>query len=211
MGGDANARTMTRKAMMGALSVAAFSGCGLLIGLDDYDRVEDGLPRTGAGGSIIGNGGSGGAGATVTTMTISSGGGMGGVNQGGANAGGAGGFGGAGGMGGSGGTMIATLQLTLSGTGYNPHAAQTIYLRLKPDGGAAADAGTAVVTSNGIFEITTSIMSGVSYAGVFWADINGNQTCDAAPTDHVWDINIPASSVDVQESVQHNVNFGTCM
>lgn len=107
--------------------------------------------------------------------------------------------------------MIEMVQFTLSGTGYNPHSGQTIYLRLKPDGGGTLDAGNTVVLQNGIFEITTSIMSGVSYTGVYWADMNGNQTCDAAPTDHVWQISIAASSLDVQEGVTHNVNFGACM
>lgn len=201
MGGDVDARTMVRKAMMGALSIAALSGCGLLIGLDDYDRVDDSLPGTGAGGGATGNGGSGGTGTglIVTTTTTNSGGGMGGASAGGA-----------GGMGGSGGTMIEMVQLTLSGTGYGPHNGSTIYMRLKPDGGGTLDAGNTVVT-NGNFEIITSIMSGVSYTGVYWADINGNQTCDAPPTDHVWEISIAASSLDVQEGVTHNVNFGACM
>lgn len=63
MDGGSGTRAMARRLAAAVVSMAALGGCGLLIGLDGYERVDGPLPGTGTGGAG-GAGGGGGAAAT---------------------------------------------------------------------------------------------------------------------------------------------------
>jgi len=104
----------------------------------------------------------------------------------------------------------AGFDLTLTGSGYQPHAGQLI-------GVAVVDAANdQVVAFEGItmgadgqllviFEGV--LVEGESYLVRFFADLNGNGECDAPPDDHSWELEAPDVTADVTLTYNHDTDF----
>lgn len=101
--------------------------------------------------------------------------------------------------------------LTLNGTGYVPHAGQTVTARvlLASDDSAATEPASATIDANGAFSISFqgALMSGEAYTVVFYTDHDASGTCDAPPTDHSWSVDVPAVSENVVLDEMHNISF----
>lgn len=101
-----------------------------------------------------------------------------------------------------------TGQITLSGTGFTPHAGQALraaLVRVSDD--ATLDLQKLTVAAGGAFSFTFAPMVDLSaaYKVRYWADFNSNDACDDPPTDHQWEVPVPAGQAAV--SVTHDINF----
>ncbi len=99
-------------------------------------------------------------------------------------------------------------QITLSGTGFMPHAGQTLraaLVRVSDD--ATLDLQKLTVAAGGAFSFTftPTVDLSAAYKVRYWADFNSNDACDDPPTDHQWEVPVPAGQGSV--SVNHNTTF----
>ena len=113
--------------------------------------------------------------------------------------------------GGGGGGSVLERPFRLTGTGFNPHAGQTIRVEAQAEGGTTEELGTAVVENNGDFLVEGMIMANMAYTVVYFADMNANNSCDEAPTDHVWELTVDAGTGEEELQVTHNTDFGSCL
>jgi hypothetical protein len=187
----------SRWMVVSALGIVAMGvGCG-----DDTQAGATASTTSSASVSGSGGAGAGGSGGTGT----GGGGGMGG-------AGGSGGMGtggsGAGGTGGAGGQNFA---FTMSGTGYIPLAGVMMFVTAVASGdGTTIPIGSATIANDGMFVVTGEVLGGDEYTVGWYADINGNQACDAVPTDLVWAQDIPVVIEEVVLDVQPNGDYKPC-
>lgn len=103
---------------------------------------------------------------------------------------------------------LPKFDVTFNGTGYSPHEGQTVHAMLiRADNDDPRESGTATIT-NGSFTFTwpLAVDDGLAYYIDFYADVDGNGTCEAG-TDHVWRVDIPAVSGNVTVNETHNTNF----
>jgi hypothetical protein len=106
-----------------------------------------------------------------------------------------------------------TGQITLIGTSsFNgPHAGQTIRAALvRASDDVTLDLQKATVAAAGTnpafsFTFTPTVDLTVAYKLRYWVDFNSNDSCDAAPADHQWEVDAPAGQAAV--SVAHNTTF----
>lgn len=106
--------------------------------------------------------------------------------------------------------------LTVTGTGYAPHAGQTLRFALVDTAtSAAAATGAVVVASDGTFSLTlpAALADGGTYTVDYYADgdagagtTGANGTCEAQPTDHQWQVAVTDANADGLNDV---ANMGT--
>lgn len=131
--------------------------------------------------------------------------------------GGTGGTGGAAGTGGTGGSTGTTFDLSFSGIGFQAaHDGQTMYFALYDDADDSAPVDTWQLTVDQdplVFSRADELVEGKSYTLYYYADVNGNGTCDgpAINMDHAWSQSISTVSADVEITDTHSLNFnGDC-
>ena len=96
-------------------------------------------------------------------------------------------------------TALYMYNLTLDGTGYAPHDGQVITAIITPvppgAGNLPFGVQTMTMDSTGVmhFDWTNVLSDGERYAVAWYADFNGNGSCDAPPADHVWLENVNPS------------------
>jgi hypothetical protein len=81
------------------------------------------------------------------------------------------------------------LDFTINFTGYDPHVGQL--MNVKVFDGADAEVGMTaqnLAIANDSIIIPGIIEDGVTYNVRWWVDLSGNGTCDAFPTDHMWEM-----------------------
>ncbi|MBI5501838.1 MAG: hypothetical protein HY907_16465 [Deltaproteobacteria bacterium] len=106
------------------------------------------------------------------------------------------------------------FDLTLSGIGFGFHDGQTMNAALVDlADGSVVDRLVATVAA-GAFELAWpgELQAGRDYRVDYYADYNGNGTCDAPPADHGWTVDVPPFSDDVTLGVTHSTTFfsGVC-
>ncbi|MBK7859455.1 MAG: hypothetical protein IPJ65_12690 [Archangiaceae bacterium] len=161
---------------------------------------------SGGGATAGGSGGSGGG----ATAGGSGGGATAGGSGGGATAGGSGGGATAGGSGGAGGGGVQKGNVVITLKNFNPHNGQTVHLKVKTmTGGVTQGSETTVVVANntGTLTVPNVLQPGTVYNIDFYADVNGNNTCDAPGTDHEWRITVTGSTAGLTMDYAHNANF----
>ena len=102
------------------------------------------------------------------------------------------------------------FDLDFSGTGFTPHNGQTLHVAvLDASGGAhvVTDQSTTVSGGDFSFSFPGVLEEGHSYHVDYYADFNGNGSCDAPPTDHVWRKDVDNVQDNVNLQVTHNTNF----
>lgn len=103
-----------------------------------------------------------------------------------------------------------TGQITLSAAApFGPHASQTIRAALvQSSDGATLDVQKATIAATGTafsFTFAPSVDLSAAYKVQYWVDFDGDAACDAPPTDHQWEVDVPAGQGSV--SVSHNTTF----
>lgn len=101
-------------------------------------------------------------------------------------------------------------QITLSAAApFGPHATQTIRAALvRVSDGAVLDIQKAVVAASGTafsFTFAPVVDLNAAYKVRYWVDLNSNDQCDAPPTDHQWEVDVPTGQSAV--TVTHNATF----
>lgn len=108
-------------------------------------------------------------------------------------------------------TTFGDYDLDFTGSGYSPHAGQTLTALVRVDGDDSLVAGpeTTTVDSNGNFSFAWPglLVDGTAYEVLFFADHNDNSSCDAPPTDHAWSVGVDAVSATVTLDETHNLDF----
>jgi len=107
-----------------------------------------------------------------------------------------------------------TFNLTLKGTGYNPHNTETLNAALvrAKDGKVVAKKST-TVSNTGTFSIAwmNSVQMGMGYTVDYYADHNKNGTCQAPAAspgnDHGWRESVPAVGANVMLNTVHDLAF----
>ncbi len=89
------------------------------------------------------------------------------------------------------------FDLTLNGTGFDPHDGQILAVAIHDLDGFALSGGGMTTVAAGSFSIMVAdkLEAGAEYAVDYFADMNGNKKCDA--DDHAWHLEIPAVAGDV--------------
>lgn len=103
-----------------------------------------------------------------------------------------------------------TGQITLRGAGpFGPHTGQTLRAALvRVADGATLDVQKAVVAAGDpafAFTFAPAVDLSAAYQVRYWADANSNDACDPPPTDHQWQVAVPAGASLV--AVSHNASF----
>lgn len=163
------------------------------------------------GGGGSGQGGAAGGPMTVTgagggTTTTTGGGGAGGTGSGGAGAGGAPSMGTFMGMACNG----NTCDLTLVGQGFSAHDGMTIHAGIVPQGsqdGFTWQSSATVAGGSFMMDAPGALTKGTVYNLHYYVDINGNGSCDATPTDHVWRTSLPPIQEHLTATLVHDTNF----
>lgn len=103
----------------------------------------------------------------------------------------------------------APWDLTFSGTGFAPHEGQELSAALVDVSTDAVVATDSAVVTGGAFSFiwAGALAEGGTYRIDYYADFNGNGTCDAPPQDHVWSVAVPAFTGDTTVDVTHNTDF----
>ena len=109
--------------------------------------------------------------------------------------------------------MPMTGQITLIGTTtFNgPHANQTMRGALvRVSDGATLDVQKTTVAATGTspafsFTFAPTVDLSAAYRVRYWVDFNSNDACDAPPTDHQWEADVPAGMGSV--TVTHSTSF----
>jgi hypothetical protein len=96
---------------------------------------------------------------------------------------------------------------TVEGHGFDHHDGKQLYVVLLENG--AAKVRGEVTVEAGAFSLGWHgvLQEGKTYAVSYYVDVNGNDACDAAPTDHVWHADVPLGVADVALGVQHSTTF----
>lgn len=103
-----------------------------------------------------------------------------------------------------------TAQITLSATApFGPHATQTIRAALvRSSDDVTLDVQKATIAATGTafsFTFAPSVDLSVAHKVRYWVDFDGDSACDAPPTDHQWEVDVPAGQSAV--AVSHNTTF----
>lgn len=101
------------------------------------------------------------------------------------------------------------FDLTFTGT-IAPHAGQKMEVIVtRTDDGSVAAYGETTVPGNGNFSFTwTDVLAkGATFDIDFYADHNGDGSCDNPPTDHSWRITVGPVTANVTQDFQHDTNF----
>ena len=108
----------------------------------------------------------------------------------------------------------ATFAFTMTGTGYDPHAAKGVHIALTDDAGALVDTRLVDITDGGwTYEATDALAEGAAYSVSWYADMSEDPGCDAfaqdgtTVVDHVWKKAIPAVTADVTMTHAHGTDF----
>lgn len=101
------------------------------------------------------------------------------------------------------------FDLTFTGT-VAPHAGQKLHvIVLRTDDGSVAAHDEITVPGDGTFSFTwvDILAKGASYRIDFYADHNGDDSCNDPPNDHAWRISVGPVTADVTRDFQHDTNF----
>jgi hypothetical protein len=107
--------------------------------------------------------------------------------------------------------MTGQITLTGSSSFSGPHAGQTVRAALvRASDNATLDLQKGTVAAAGAsqgftFTFAPAVDLTVAYKLRYWIDFNSNDTCDASPADHQWEVDAPAGLSAV--SVSHNTTF----
>jgi len=117
------------------------------------------------------------------------------------------------GAGGGGGGSASERTFRLTGTGFAPHLTDKIIVEARAEGGTIQEIATADVADDGTFTAEGTIMPEMAYEIVYFADMNMSNSCDEAPTDHVWELAVDAApaATPAELTVVHNLDFGVCL
>jgi hypothetical protein len=107
------------------------------------------------------------------------------------------------------GSDSTTYDLVLGGSGYTPHIGNTVAGAVLDAAGAVVATDSATMGDDGELSLTfvDALEAGGTYRVDWYADLNANGQCDAAPTDHQWSAAIEAVTGDVEVTYDHDTNF----
>jgi len=103
-----------------------------------------------------------------------------------------------------------TFDLDFSGTGFTPHNGEMLHVAvLDIASGAHVVTDQSQTVSGGLFSFHFPgiLEQGHGYHVDYYADVNGNGSCDAPPTDHVWRTDVDNVQDNVNLQVTHNTSF----
>jgi hypothetical protein len=103
-----------------------------------------------------------------------------------------------------------TGQISLTASApFGPHAGQTMRAALvRASDDATLDVQNATIAAAGTafsFTFAPTVDLSAAYKVRYWVDFNSNAACDAPPTDHQWEADVPAGQSAV--SVTHSTSF----
>lgn len=100
-----------------------------------------------------------------------------------------------------------TYDLTVNGTGFDPHNGQTLELAVLTADDTIVDVQSTTV-ENGAFTFswTGALEEGESYKVHYYADLNESGGCDAPPDDHAWEDPIDNVMDNVTLDLTHSVD-----
>ena len=104
----------------------------------------------------------------------------------------------------------ATFDLAFSGTGFTPHNGQMLHVAVldaATDAHVVTDQSQTVSGGTFSFNFPGVLEQGHNYHVDYYADFNGNGSCDSPPTDHVWRAEVSDVQDNVNLQVTHNTNF----
>jgi len=102
----------------------------------------------------------------------------------------------------------ATYDLTVNGTGFDPHNGQTLEIAVLASDDTVIDTQSTTVADGAFsFSWTDALDEGATYTVHYYADLNESGGCDSPPDDHGWERTIDAVSADVVLDVTHDTNF----
>jgi hypothetical protein len=107
-------------------------------------------------------------------------------------------------------TLASRRSLTFKGTGFAVHTGRRVDVVVSrtKDGAAIAHSGYAALEGDALsFGWEGLLEVGEAYTVDYFADNNGDGTCNAPPDDHVWRQSIPAVTGDVALAVVHDTNW----
>lgn len=106
-------------------------------------------------------------------------------------------------------TVSGEFGLRLDLKNYDPHVGQSVYVRVlnRTSKSVVKKDEMVLVSANQNFDWPGLLENGHDYYLDFFADLNGNGSCDAPDTDHSWRIKINQVSKDMVIDDQHNMNF----
>jgi len=99
--------------------------------------------------------------------------------------------------------------LTFSGSGFDLHEGNSLHVAVVDAlSGDVVDRTSAVISDGSFsFSWTAALQRSRPYRIDFFADLNGNGTCEAPPDDHVWRIGIPSVKDDRVITFTHSTDF----
>ena len=103
-----------------------------------------------------------------------------------------------------------TYPLSATGTGFSPHAGQTMYLAAYDRTDRTTVATTSVaIAADGTFSATLpgALQAGRDYYLDTYVDMVGNKTCAAPPTDHSWRTKIDSVTGAVSRALTHHMGL----
>lgn len=97
--------------------------------------------------------------------------------------------------------------LTFTGSDFAPHNGNMLYAAILATDDTVVARGTTTV-EGGAFSLDwpALLVGGQSYKVRFYADVNGNNACDAPPTDHVWEATIGTVTAAKTFDYPHDTN-----
>ena len=99
------------------------------------------------------------------------------------------------------------FDLTFAGTAFTPHEGKTMYIGVvdAADSSLVGEVKHAVITGGNVnFSWPKLLVAGHAYNLAYFADLNGNATCDPKATDHQWLKAVPTVSGNVAATGVHN-------
>ncbi|MFT5456001.1 MAG: hypothetical protein ACI9K2_002486, partial [Myxococcota bacterium] len=100
--------------------------------------------------------------------------------------------------------------LTLTGTGYEPHDGQEIHAAaINTASGQVVGRGMQVMDASGELSVDMGPIAedGERYTIVWYADLNGSGDCSAPPADHAWRLNGPPITMDMDIPYDHDTRW----
>ncbi len=99
---------------------------------------------------------------------------------------------------------------TFNLTSFMPHNGDDVYYSLRDaDGAEVASGMDRVMGGNASFTAAGVTTAGATYSISFYADIDGSGSCDAPPTDHVWQLTDQTADAmgDLTAVYEHGTDF----
>jgi hypothetical protein len=105
-------------------------------------------------------------------------------------------------------TLDPEHTLTFSGTGYDPHDGQKVRATVVDSTDAQLETRDQLVV-DGQFDISFPDLPDGDYKLYWFADLSGDDVCEAPPDDHTWSHAFTIAGEDLQYTHPHDTNFDT--